>query len=66
MKQEYNSSKGKRSKFYQPDTKLHLPVYLDDEVQHYLQERANAKGVEMSQLINEILKQDIKLIEAVK
>jgi len=35
-------------------------------VQSYLQERAKAKGTEVAQLVNEMLRQDIKLIEAVK
>ena len=43
-----------------------MPVYLDKEVQSYLQERARSKGVEVAQLVNEMLRQDIKLIEAVK
>jgi hypothetical protein len=41
-------------------------VYLDEDVQDYLQERARSKGLEMTQLVNEVLKQDIKLIEAMK
>ena len=66
MKQEYDFSKGERGKFFRENAKLNLPVYLDDEVQSYLQERARSKGVEVAQLVNEMLKQDIKLIEAVK
>ncbi len=66
MKQEYDFSKGERGKFYHKNAKLNLPVYLDEEVQSYLQERARSKGVEITQLVNEMLKQDIKLIEAVK
>ena len=66
MKQEYDFSKGERGKFFRKNAKLNLPVYLDDEVQSYLQERARSKGVEVAQLVNEMLKQDIKLIETVK
>ena len=66
MKQEYDFSHGQRGKFYRDNAKLNLPVYLDEEVQAYLQERARSKGVEMTQLVNEMLRQDIKLIEAVK
>ena len=66
MKQEYDFSKGERGKFFHKDARLNLPVYLDEEVQRYLQERAKSKGVEVAQLVNEMLKQDIKLIEAVK
>ena len=65
MKQEYNFSKGVRGKFFHQNAKLNLPVYLDDEVQSYLQERAKLKGVEVTQLVNDMLRQDIKLIEVV-
>ena len=66
MKEEYDFSKGTRGKFYRPNTTLNLPVYLDNEVRIYLQECAQSKGVEVGQLVNEMLKQDIKLIQAVK
>jgi len=66
MKQEYDFSKGVRGKFFRDNARLNLPVYLDEEVRIYLQERAKAKGTEVSQLVNEMLRQDIKLIEAVK
>ncbi len=66
MKEEYDFSKGVRGKFFRENAKLNLPVYLDEEVQSYLQERARSKGVEVAQLVNEMLRQGIKLIEAVK
>jgi len=66
MKQEYDFSKGTRGKFFRENARLNLPVYLDDEVQRYLQERAKSKGMEVTQLVNEILRQDIKLIETMK
>ena len=65
MKQEYDFSKSARGKFFHQNAKLNLPVYLDDEVQSYLQERAKLKGVEVAQLVNDMLRQDIKLIEVV-
>ena len=66
MKQEYDFSAGERGMFYRPNAKLYPPIYLDDEVQIYLQKRAQSRGVEVAQLVNEMLRQDIKLIEAVK
>lgn len=33
---EIDFSKGTRGKFYHPDAKLNLPIYLDEEVQRYL------------------------------
>lgn len=66
MKKEYDFSKAERGKFYKPDATFNIPVYLDAEVISYLQERAQSKGVGLSQLINDILRKDIALIEAVK
>ena len=51
--------------FIAPDTTLSLPVYLDSEVRIYLQECARSKGIDVGQLVNEMFKQDIKLIEVV-
>jgi len=66
MKQEYDFSKGERGKFFRENARLNLPVYLDEEVQSYLQKRAASKGIEVARLVNEMLKQDIRLIEMVK
>jgi uncharacterized protein (UPF0216 family) len=66
MKQEYDFSKGERGKFFRENARLSLPVYLEEDVQSYLQERAKLKGIEVAQLVNEMLRQDIKLVEAVK
>ncbi len=66
MRQEHDFSKGERGRFYHESTKLSLPVYLEEGVWRYLDERAESKGVEVSQLVNEMLRQDIALIETVK
>ncbi len=66
MKKEYDFSKGERGKFYRPGAKLHLPIYLDDEVQTYLQARARAKGIALGDLVNELLKRDIALVETLE
>ena len=66
MKADYDFSQGERGKFFRPEARHHLPVYLDEDVERYLQERARSKGVDLAQLVNELLKQDIQLIEVVK
>ena len=66
MKDEYDFSKGERGKFYRPGAKFNLPVYLDDDVLTYLTERAASKAIEVNQLINDMLKKDINLIETAK
>jgi len=64
MKQRYDFSKGERGKFYKANAVFRLPVYLDEKVERYLAAKADAKGVELSELVNELLKKDIELIEA--
>ncbi len=61
---EIDFSGGVRGKFYRPGAKFNLPVYLDTQVLEYLAERAKAKGVPLNELINQLLKKDIELIEA--
>jgi len=63
---EIDFSQGRRGQFYQPQTHLNLPVYLEAEVEAYLAARAKAKGVEVGQLVNDLLKKDIELIEAAR
>lgn len=66
MKEEYDFSQGQRGKFYQPGALFKLPVYLDEDVQSYLAAKAQSKGVELSELVNELLKKEIEIIETVK
>lgn len=63
MPAEIDFSKGVRGKFPRPGAKLNLPVYLDDQVQTHLTALANAKGIEFSVLVNDLLRKDIELIE---
>ncbi len=63
MPAEIDFAKGTRGRFYQPGVKLSLPVYLDDQVQSALAALASAKGVELSTLVNDLLRKDIELIE---
>jgi hypothetical protein len=63
---EVDFSKGSRGRFFQPGAQAHLPVYLDADVQAYLSQRAQARGIDMGQLVNELLKKDIELIEAAR
>ena len=61
MREEYDFSQGERGRFYYPNATMHLPVYLDTEVVDYL--AAKAKGVDLSEMVNDLLKKDIALIE---
>lgn len=59
MRDEYDFSKGERGKFYKPDATLNLPVYLDDDVRSALQRQAKEKGIEVNELVNDLLKHEI-------
>jgi hypothetical protein len=63
MKQRYDFSKGERGKLYKPNAAFKLPVHLDAEVEGYLAKRAQAKGVELDELVNQLLKHEIEIIE---
>jgi len=66
MKDEYDFSEAERGKFYRKDAAVEIPLYLESTVHRYFSERAAAKGVAMGELVNELLKRDIELIETAK
>ena len=66
MKDEYDFAKATRGKFYRPDAEFVPPVHLEPEVLKYLLVRAEARGTSLSALVNQLLKKDIELIEAVR
>jgi hypothetical protein len=66
MREEYDFSKGERGKFYRPDVKLHIPIYLDDEVSAFVDKIALKKGVDRSSVVNELLRSDMKIVEVME
>ncbi len=61
MKREYDFNKGRRGKFYNAHAIFKLPVYLDDDVQSYFTTKAESKGMELSDLVNDLLKKEISI-----
>lgn len=66
MPAEIDFSAAVRGKFFSPNLKLNVPVYLDADVQSYLANIASKKGIPLSDLANDLLKREIAIIEAVK
>jgi hypothetical protein len=66
MPAEIDFSKGTRGKFFRPNARMSLPVYLDADVQNYLSASAKARGIDVDQLVNDLLKQDIERLEAAR
>ena len=63
MPDEIDFTDAQRGKFFQPGLALNLPVYLETQVQARLTSLANSKGMDLSALVNELLRKDIELIE---
>lgn len=66
MKKEYDFSKGVRGKFFRPDAKMNLPVYLDSDVLSFVEKIASSRRSDISAVVNRLLKSDMQLIESVK
>jgi len=60
MKKEYDFSKGTRGKFYNAEAQLNLPIYLDSEVQRFVERLAQDQGSDVSRVVNQLLRADIK------
>ncbi len=66
MKKEYDFSKGERGKFYRPDVRLNLPIYLDDDVAEFVQKYARRKKVDAQTAANEILRVNKEMLQALR
>lgn len=66
MKDEYSFKGGERGKFHHADAQFQIPVYLEEDVLSYLSERAQSKGLSLTELVNELLKKEIAVIETVR
>ncbi|MDF5720030.1 MAG: hypothetical protein PUP91_05985 [Rhizonema sp. PD37] len=63
MQPEYDFSGAERGKFYREDVTFKVPIYLADEVVKFFAKRAEAKEVELSDLLNDVLKQYIRHLQ---
>ena len=60
MKKEYDFSKGTRGKFYNAEAQLSLPVYLDSEVQRFVERIAEDQDSDISHVVNQLLRADMR------
>ena len=63
MKREYDFSKAERGKFYRKGAELRFPVYLDTKLQTQLEQIAQKKGKELSEVVNQLVKKEMELLE---
>jgi hypothetical protein len=66
MRNEFDFSKGERGKFYRANIKLNIPVYLDEEVSAFVEKIASKKGIDRSSVVNDLIRGDIKIAEAIE
>ena len=66
MKKEYDFSKAERGKFHRPDVKLNIPVYLESEVQDFVDKIAEARQSDTSTVVNELLRSDMDLAKVIR
>jgi hypothetical protein len=66
MKKEYDFSKGVRGKFFRPNAVIKLPIYLDKDVQTFVQGIAESKQSDVAAVVNELLKSDMRLAEVIR
>ena len=64
---EIDFSKGVRGLHHIPPcSKVFLPVSIERSVWEYFSDRAEQKGVGLSELLSDVLKRDIEINEALK
>jgi hypothetical protein len=66
MNREYDFSKAEQGKFYHPDATFHYPIYLEPDVDNFLQKIAEEKNIDLQVLVNELLRNNIKIIQTVQ
>ena len=65
MKKRYDFSQAERGKFFNPDGEFHLPVYLEPDVDRYMRQVAQDKGIDLEQLVNQWLRHNIDMVRSV-
>ena len=66
MKPEYDFKNAERGKLFRPGAVLRMPIYLEPEVQDYLAAKAQAKNIDLDDLVNDLLKQEIRVAESLR
>jgi hypothetical protein len=64
---EIDFSKGIRGLHHiPPDAKVFVPTSIERGVWQYFEEKAQQRGIDVSELLSEVLKRDIEIHEALK
>ena len=66
MKKQYDFSKGEQGKFHRPNVILKLPIYLDDDLVVFLEEYAKEKKEDLQTAVNDILRHNKDMLQALR
>ena len=62
MRDEYDFSKAVRGKFFHEGAELRLPIYLDVELQAKVEQLASRKGLQVADVVNQLVRKEVELI----
>lgn len=65
MKKEYDFSKGERGKFYHPNARFNMPIYLEPDIAEFIQKYAKEKNIDTETIVNEWLRSTIQAIRSI-
>jgi hypothetical protein len=66
MKKEYDFSGGERGKFYRPDVRLNLPIYLEEDISEFIQNYATRKKIDRQTVVNRMLRGSKDMIQSLQ
>jgi len=65
VEEEYDFSNAEQGKFYVPAEDIQLPIYLDEDVIQYLNEKCLTTQGNLQLLVNDLLRKDIEIAKRV-
>jgi len=65
MKDEYDFTNAEQGKFYVPLEEIQTPIYLDQDVLQYLNQKCEFNAERLSHLINDWLRKDIEIAKQI-
>jgi hypothetical protein len=65
VKARFDFTVAERGIFYYPDAEFHFPVYLEPDVEEFIDRLARERKADVQVLVNEWLRASIKVLQSV-
>ncbi|MCD2450528.1 hypothetical protein GO003_009015 [Methylicorpusculum oleiharenae] len=65
MKDEYDFTNAEQGKFYVPIEEIQMPIYLDQDVLQYVNQKCDFDAERIRNLINDWLRKDIEIAKRI-